>query len=450
MACSSDARTSRVPSLQSKASSVVLSYALCRNGRDNLLKNALSATRSSTALIAHTCVADSYVSVLSWLTIRGEAHRLILNPAVVKIDHKNSPGVLGAHLSNFRLCLGPGLPCAQSDDVRFVFMSTNTVLFRPGLEEWVNTHSMSFCVGDSCTDLTMDGHTGQRAQTSASGSAWKNWRARVSKLAWTPSAPLYRLQRAAASSRDDSAITSRVEWGSFFVQLLRRLPASKPCADGGGRGPRHPMGSSSGHRRGNDACGGAGSGSIPWQWQSAPVNSMAHEGSFYPVGVLRAFVECGLPGTLFEAGLRASTGQRNDCACCDMYKQAGLTNGTTWRAPDADGSCSFVETLLPTFAWQHYSHMIRDASPPLVVRFWGALAHVSNASAAGEWLVSSSSGSRVPATILEAIVTQMRTTTPFRHCFGLKAPHHEFNHLYQSLARVRETTDHAPALVSPP
>ena len=90
---------------------VVLSYALCRNGRDTILQNAFSTT-SNAVVIAHTCPSHdvNYHGIQEWLATTPELkhRRLIVNPVQVAIPHKSSPGVLLAHLSNFELCLAKG------------------------------------------------------------------------------------------------------------------------------------------------------------------------------------------------------------------------------------------------------------------------------------------------------------------------------------------------------
>jgi len=60
-----------------------------------------------------------------------------------------APGILLAHLSNFE----HGVKVLTTAvDTRFVFLASNMVILRPGLEEWVSRHSLSFCVHSICTD----------------------------------------------------------------------------------------------------------------------------------------------------------------------------------------------------------------------------------------------------------------------------------------------------------
>ena len=114
------------------------------------------------------------------------AHRrLILNPHRIRVPHKNSPGVLAAHLSNFAVCEEAGHPCDPRTDgsahVQFVLMSTNTALFRPGLEEWVTRHSLSFCVSDTCADISPEyGPLSDLAHS---------WRRHLERIAWSEHPP---------------------------------------------------------------------------------------------------------------------------------------------------------------------------------------------------------------------------------------------------------------------
>ena len=140
---------------------------------------------------------------------------------------------------------------------------------------------------------------------------------------------------------------------------------------------------------------------------------MSHEGSFFPVNVLRAFVRCALPGSPFEAGLREPS-QPSACPCCEMFLDAGVTNRSSYRMPDGGGSCGFVEYLLPTFVWQHYAHLIPHSSPPTVLRYWGALGAISNLSESLRFTagtrIAASDAPRVPASRFEVMVALIRAS----------------------------------------
>ena len=58
-------------------------------------------------------------------------------------------------------------------------------------------------------------------------------------------------------------------------------------------------------------------------------------------------------------------------------------------------------------------------------------------------------GPRVPASKFELMVALIRASErSYGHAFGLKAPHHEFNHLHGSLQRVKAGAGATPILVS--
>jgi len=74
-------------------------------------------------------------------------NRLIFNPNSIIVE-KHTASILKAHLLNFLF-----VAHMMYKQDKFVFMSTNQVIFKPGIEEWVSKFSMSFCKGQNCTDL---------------------------------------------------------------------------------------------------------------------------------------------------------------------------------------------------------------------------------------------------------------------------------------------------------
>ena len=100
-----------------------------------------------------------------------------------------------------------------------------------------------------------------------------------------------------------------------------------------------------------------------------------HEGSFWPMSTVRAFVSAAFNGTIFEEAAQAQQ-QGQGCPCfCRLY------NGTPCGTPRSAfvegcvGACTFDELLLPTFAAQSLGTSAtpewRSASPALVLHVEG-------------------------------------------------------------------------------
>ena len=151
-ACTSSAKEEHVveeaESSLRKLHPVALSYAVCGTDARMVVLNGLQFTEPDTQIIVHTCHGGQHKlsSIVGWLDSSHQIRRYIPNPQHLRMG-KNTPSVLAAHLSNFALCESPGKPCAgdKSGLGRFVIMAGNAVLIRPGLEAWVNSHSLSFC-----------------------------------------------------------------------------------------------------------------------------------------------------------------------------------------------------------------------------------------------------------------------------------------------------------------
>ena len=100
------------------------------------------------------------------------------------------------------------------------------------------------------------------------------------------------------------------------------------------------------------------------------------------------------------------------------------------------GSCDLEESLLPTFAWQHYSHLIPDASPPMSLRLWINYAH--------SIALIDKSGSHFAAFGRHLLANQEH----YGHIFGLKAPRHEFSDMALAITTFLPSyrADKKPAL----
>tara|TARA_B110000046_G_scaffold31276_2_gene33150 strand:- start:567 stop:1658 length:1092 start_codon:yes stop_codon:yes gene_type:complete len=337
---------------------------------ESVLMNALAYVDRATVLV-HVSQGYGNSTALKLRDSKGSHGRLIVNPKSIKIN-KNSPGVLRAHLSNFLLCDSDGMPCSGNNSIRFVIMPANAVLFRPGLAQWVLAHSMSFCTDLSCSDLKEHDYSSCRG-------CFKGWPAVVDQMAWTQSPPsaLYSRTQERGLRGDD---TECIRSAPASIHLQRMIHA-------GDTGNRF--------------------------WRSGPVGTYHHEGSFYPVHVLRAFIRCALPASRFEHAMRVGT----ISGCIDMFKEASSTQAINYSG--YMGSCQFDENLLPTFVWQHYSHLIPKSSPPVVVLLWISV---------GNSLKTNQSAGLVKSHVADFGEHLLAHPEKYGHVFGLKAPLHEFPH----------------------
>ena len=358
--CSHPEREKREP----RPSGVVLSYAVYGSQRaiSAVLANVLKVTDDA-MLIVH--VASGSSGAPGWIT---NSSRVIMNPTQLQIG-KNNPLVLGAHLSNFKLCEAVG-PCAgrSADGVRFVLMPTNGVLFRSGLEQWVLDHSMSFCTS-YCTTF----HVGDAAPRNNS---LPGWQGSLEQLAWSAEHP----SPVSVSIRDALRTGDDANGAGWWTEPLVKLLRSGAVANGNR------------------------------MWAPMPANAHTHEGAFYPVHLMRAFVHCALPATPFDAPL--VTDGADFEACKQMYRSANLTA----EAESPLGGCQFDEFLLPTFARQHYAHLVPTSSPPLILVMWIC----ANCAGAG-------ASNATANTDLQKLYRHMRHhCAAYGHVFGFKAAKHQY------------------------
>ncbi|KAL1515531.1 hypothetical protein AB1Y20_002153 [Prymnesium parvum] len=400
---------------------VVVSYAVCGTDGYSALLNGLQFTRASTPLIAHVCHGASYASRFTRHSLgasfplfeRYNASRLHFNPTQLAM-RKGTPSVLAAHLSNLAHCEASLAACRadRRGSTRLVLMPTNAVIFRVGLEAWVSSHLVSFCsFSAQCTDVDL-----QRGISALA--------IQMRDLEWRDAPPSRLRERVASdvAARNDSAAASDAYFGAF-VRLLR---------DSGGGATSRGGGAASSRRGGGGGGGGGG-------WEARPVASMAHEGSFYPLRVLRHFVRCGVRGSLFEAALA----QCEECGapCCSLYDGRHATHGGVPSQPsewqrEVRGACTLEELLLPTFVFQRWAPLLDRASPPIVMRAWGNLF-------AMEAQVASRKANE---TILDSLVLHILANLEAHpHVFAVKTPRFTFSQSYRLLARVRGTCErHVP------
>ena len=145
-------------------SNVILSFVLARQPYmiNHVLRNALQFTSApiivsferdtmpwpwSRAQGAMWCGTFGKTELL---LAQSHRDRVRINPHVGAIT---GTAVLAAHWSNLEFCERPGLPCSRagSGDTRFVLLEGHQLFIRPGLEQWVTQHSVSYCASGDCS-----------------------------------------------------------------------------------------------------------------------------------------------------------------------------------------------------------------------------------------------------------------------------------------------------------
>lgn len=331
--------------------------------------NSVGTFTTTAHLIVHLSAGSNWgagpseARAKTWIS--EHASRVTINERQLQVQ-AGTPGVLGAHLSNFEVCEQRRL--CNGKNAKFVLMAANVLMLRHGLEQHVAAHSLSFCIhSSSCSDAHLSGDN-------------QLWREKLGELSWDPRSTssedfaravlLRRMRHSVRTSNDSAAVEDG--WIARFVELLR-------------------------------------SGHLPPTWLARPIAQMPHEGSFYPVRVVRDFLRRGFRGSAFEAALqRQQASGSHPCPCCDLYD----TN-TSWKSL---GSCSFEELLLPTFVWQHHPDLLRAAVPPSVLRVWANLHQPHNVTRVLCHLVAAPSG--------------------LGHFFGIKVPHFFLGKMMRDLLRL--------------
>lgn len=136
-------------------------------------------------------------------------------------------------------------------------------------------------------------------------------------------------------------------------------------------------------------------------------NVFPHEGSFYPVHLLRSFVHA-LNATPYFDSIRTHP---HRCPCCPLY-------GPRYGKSGGGGACAFEEILLPTFARQHYAHLVPSAAPSVVLRLWLDLHAVARLNRSAS---------------LNALAKAVQSSRSFGHFFGLKVPRFAYAQLESAL-----------------
>ena len=218
------------------------------------------------------------------------AGRQLLNPESLRIMRYSGAGRLAAHLRNWAHLerhLAMREPARSRDKV--AFLAANQRLFRD-CRPHIMAHEMSFSLGQ-----TTDFRFNQRFPLLYPSSEWEMLSRRV-------------------AGNDDRFFQNNGEH-RHFVRFMRNLSAQ----------------------------------AINEGWRQSPLTYMPHEGSFYPVWLLRQFAT-------------------------SVYNGSVIFNS---HATLEGGSCGWhcrypEEQLLPTFVWQRHPQLLRERrnGPPFVSRAW--------------------------------------------------------------------------------
>jgi len=368
---------------------VVLSLALYGNPKAQLctLKNVLGQTEAP--LVVHYSFVNGHRIATEAVEVLWDSGRGHLNPQRNRVG-RLAPGILLAHLSNFDHAVKV-LPTDSA--TRFVWLASNMVLVRPGLEAWVVRHPLSFCVHSTCSDWTCTNDELLRGQCP---------RRIAERLAWPErdgqTTPLSIRMRTLAETGNDTLVRAD-PWVSHYVSYLDAYPDAHPDA----------------------------------LFASQPVGFTTHEGSWYPRHVLQEFRKA-LAGTPFENAMLHYNQTAPRCPCCELYGVNGSSLYST------RGSCEFDELLLPTFVWQYHRDLLARASPALTMRAW-----------------QRPQTSRPLMSAMDATAKKIFSSRFLPHIFSIKVPHRHspdivamFNETLAAFAPHDECLhSHAGSVVAP-
>lgn len=269
--------------------------------------------------------------------------KVLINPVALRMT--NNLQILAAHLANVRL-LDARLPL-HSEDL-MVFAAANQVFYRP-CSPFLANHSLSFGSGvgrwAKNEDVDIRFYGGSQGEFHQ-----EQFRGPVS----FPSKPWASMMAAfvADATRRGRLPTSH----SSFAQLFK---AARPVG-----------------------------------WSAAPLAMQPHEGTYYPIGLLRDFIEKLRTTPFSQAKIMRDTRCPLPANWCVLPREPLLphTNATNAEqgpggqrrpihmdalrracaAPAGACTIAFEEVLLPSFLAQfHAERAFRQGSPPLVSRVWG-------------------------------------------------------------------------------
>lgn len=265
---------------------------------------------------------------------------------------------MAAHLDNIA-CLEAALPLRE-DDV-LVLAAANQVFFRP-CAPFLRRHSLSFAAGvrtDTKWHLREDRFVDPVTYSSAdwhleaSGRSTAPRRACPGPAARPSSNGLCGLSSNFAPQAGAAARTVFTRSHAPFAELLRRH--------------------------------------TPTGWQPSPLAYMPHEGTFFPLSLLRGFAAalrptpfapdrvaaggvCALPRTWCAAAPLAGTGRDTGKAAAAAHQRANAHEGgltSACRQPQEACSILYEELLLPSYVMQFHKPLALRGTPPLVTRVWG-------------------------------------------------------------------------------
>lgn len=361
---------------------VVISYAVGGSTSvavNAVLRNALKYTDSP--IVVHVSQGSPTWSVDYNRTVSHK--RMHVNPTHLLVV-KHTPSILLAHISNWRFCEGRIHLCNDIHG-RFVLMSANSVLFRPGLERFAASHSHAAQGG--CTVSGANSRPGMTADSV--------WDKALKVVQWDEEISAHDASRQphvnhhGNLSAHDRSVLAR--WGRPVWNLLAS---------------RTPPG-----------------------WSASPISMGRHEGTFYAFGTMRKFVRA------FDGSIFAQAAQlQQDRAKCDCY--CFLYNGTAcainpWTGNTKFavehgclGGCTFEELLLPSFAAQQSTTEAWKHAPP------PAILHVSDISLA-DWHAD-----RNTTMLLHELTHKIAASSQLQHVFGVKVPRHSFIQVERMLLKT--------------
>jgi hypothetical protein len=241
------------------------------------------------------------------------AGTLLINPRHLAV-RSGSSSIMGAHLANWML-LERRHKLLPND--KYVLLAANVFLFRP-CAAFVRAHSLSFMKAE----LT-DAHVNEADVRSIASQLHAG-------LSAFPASDRWRMMMKDVAMRRDDDVRVRSQSRTFRNMLSRT-----------GFGSRDSSGLL---YLGNDSASAT--------WHRAPYALMPHEGSFYPVWLMRNFV-ANLTGGPFEP----------------EQLMNNSAPGCVWFPPF--NGCAYEEFLLPTFVWQHHYQLAVDAASPIfAARIW--------------------------------------------------------------------------------
>jgi hypothetical protein len=280
------------PTVKDAPPAVYASLAL-RGSADLIIHQVRAALRflGADAVVVH-------VSKGSYLPPRLHEHeRVLINPHQYQVEAA-TPSILGVHISNTFVLMSSQEGLDDYD--KLVILSANSFLFRP-CSLHLRSATISFMLGEA-TDITFDLANGVLTRQPMAYPHSEEWRAMGRKVA----------------AGNDSFLRSRSAFRMFrnYMAGQKRALIEKDHWPTPAEGPEHT----------NKMNG------MEDAWRAGPLTHMPHEGSFYPLWLLKRFI----------AFISTST---------SVFSPAAMVNGSECAFTKWFG-CMYEELLLPTYVWQ--------------------------------------------------------------------------------------------------